>query len=104
GLDDYLRADRRPIELGRIFFGEHADALAVHADGVGGGRDLVWQVAEDGVVLQKMRQRLGIGEVVDRNEFQILVGERGPQNVAADAPETIDAYFDCHFASLRTSD
>ena len=48
-----------------------------------------------------MRQRLGIGEVVDRNEFQVLVGERGAENVAADAPEAIDTYFDCHFASLR---
>ena len=70
-FDDNLRAHRFPIQLGGIFFGEDLDVLAIDADGIVGGGDLVRQVAEDGVVLQKMRQRLGAGEVVDGDEFQI---------------------------------
>ena len=46
-----------------------------------------------------MRQRFRIGEVVDRHEVEVLVGERGAKNIAADAAETVNAYFDCHVAS-----
>ena len=53
-----------------------------------------------GIVLQQMRQRLRIGKIVDRHEFQIRVIERGAQNVAADASEAVDANFDCHGFSV----
>ena len=39
------------------------------------GRDLVRQIAEDRVVLKKMGQRLRIGQIVDRHEFDVLVVE-----------------------------
>ena len=104
GLDDHLRADDSQSSLAGSFSAKTRMLLAVDADGVGGGGDVVRQVAEDGVVLQQMRQCLGVGEVVDRDEFEVLVGERGAQNVAADAAEAVDAYFDCHFASLRIRD
>ena len=48
-----------------------------------------------------MRQGLRIGEIVDRDEIKIVVGERGAKNIAADAAEAVDAYFDCHIASSK---
>ena len=98
-LDHDLGADGFPIELGRVLLGEHLDVLAVDADEVCAGGNFVGQVAKDGVVLQQMGQRLGVGEIVDRDEFQVRVIERRTKNVAADAPEAVDAYFDCHSTS-----
>jgi len=46
-----------------------------------------------------MSESLGIGEIVDRDEFEVLVGERGANDIAPDAAETINANFDCHDAS-----
>ena len=65
---------------------------------------LLRQVAEDGVVLQQMSESLGIGEIVDGNEVEVLVGERGAKNVASDAPKSINANFYGHDASERNFD
>ena len=62
-------------------------------------RDFVRQIAEDRIVLQQMRQRLGIGDVVDGDDFDGGIAQGGAENVAADASETIDAYFNCHESS-----
>ena len=48
-----------------------------------------------------MGKRLGVGEIVDSNEFNIGILERGAQHVATDASETVNADFDCHLASLK---
>ena len=70
-FDDDLRAHRLPGKLGGILFGENLDRLAVDGDAVGAGGDLVGQIAENGIVLQQVRQGFGIGEIVDRDEFDI---------------------------------
>ena len=59
GFHHHLRAQRLPVQLGRVFFGKDADLAAVDVDGVRRGGDVVLQVAEDGVVFEQMRQRLG---------------------------------------------
>jgi hypothetical protein len=43
-----------------------------------------------------MRKRGGVREVVDRDEVDVLVGERGAHDVAPDAAEPVDANFDGH--------
>jgi hypothetical protein len=48
-----------------------------------------------------MGQRLGIREVVDRDEVQVWVFQRSAQYVAADSSESIDANFDCHVSSVE---
>ena len=63
-------------------------------------RDFMWQVAENGVVLQQVCQRFRISQIVDRHEFQIRIIERGAQHVAADASEAVNANFDCHNVSV----
>src|SRR6266481_373239 len=85
GFDDDVRADRGPVNFGRIFRLENLEALPFHGDGVFGVRDGVRQVAEDGVVLQKVCERLGIGDVIDGDELNVLVVERGTHDVASDA-------------------
>ena len=46
-----------------------------------------------------MRKSLGVGYVIDRNEVDIAAIERCPKDVPPDAPEAVDAYFDCHSSS-----
>ena len=47
------------------------------------------------VVLQQIRERRRVGEIVDGHEFDFEIAlERGAQHVAPDAPETIDSYPD----------
>jgi hypothetical protein len=51
--------------------------------------------------LQQMSQSFWIGQVVDRNEFDIAVTERSAKNVSPDTSESVDSYLDCHFASRK---
>ncbi len=73
--------------------------LVVDGDAVRAGGDLVRQIAQDGIVFQQMGQGLGVGEIVDRHEFDIAVIERSAKHVSPDASESVDSYFNCHFAS-----
>ena len=69
GFDDDLRADGGPVELGGVALGEDLELLAVDGDEVRAVGDLVLQVAQDGVVLEQVRERGRGGEVVDGDEF-----------------------------------
>jgi hypothetical protein len=46
-----------------------------------------------------MGERLGIGQIVDGDEFKVLISERRAQNVATDTSESINTYFYGHVAS-----
>ena len=49
------------------------------------------QVAQHGVVLQQVRERVRAGQIVDRDEIDVLVAERRPHDVPADPAESVDA-------------
>ena len=95
GFDHDLGAYAGPIELGRIALSENFDLLAVDGDEVGAVGDLLLEIAEDGVVLEKVGQGGGGGEVVDGDEFDVWVADRGAKHVASNAAEAVDAYLDC---------
>src|SRR5262249_42108464 len=96
GLDDAADLEYLAGQLGRALDRLGLDLAARDPDLVVPGRHLVRQVAEDRVVLQEVGQGPRVGDVVDRHEVEVLVVERGAQDVASDAPETIDADTDCH--------
>ena len=51
----------------------------------------------DGVVLEQIRERAGIGEIVHRHEIDVIFSlEGGPHDVASDSPETIHSNLDRH--------
>jgi hypothetical protein len=58
--------------------------------------DLALEAAEDRVVLEQVGQSGGVGDVVDGHELQGRVAGGGPDHVAADAPEPVDADLDGH--------
>src|ERR1700734_4440301 len=69
GFDDDLGAYAGPVELGGVALGEDLDLLAVDGDEVFAVGDFVFEIAEDGVVLEEVSQGGGGGEVVNGDEF-----------------------------------
>ena len=51
--------------------------------------------------LKQVGQGRGIRQVVDRNEVDVVVSKGGAHDIAADAPESIDANFHGHDEYLR---
>jgi hypothetical protein len=95
GFDDDLGADGGPVELGGVALGEDLDLLAVDGNAVGAVGDLVREVAEDGVVLEKVGEGGGGGEVVYGYEFDVWVADCAAEDVASDAAEAVNAYLYC---------
>jgi hypothetical protein len=48
-----------------------------------------------------MRQSLGVRQVVHRYEFDIVPVQGRPDHIPANAAESIDANFYCHFVLLE---
>ena len=86
-----LHAEVAPRNVGGIGRGENAQRFAVDGDAIVRMADRVRDRVMHRVVLQQIRQRGRIGEIVDGDEFDAGIAlERGTQHVASDAPETID--------------
>ena len=100
-FDHDLHAYGIPRQRRRILFFENLDVLSIDLNAVGTRSDLVGQVAQYGVVLQKVSQSLRFRQIIDRYKLKIGIFERRPQNVAADSSKAINTYFDCHVSSLN---
>ena len=64
--------------------------------GVVGGTDVVVQPAVHGVVLEQMRERLRVRDVVHGDELERRLAEAGAEHIAADTTEPVDADADRH--------
>jgi hypothetical protein len=49
-----------------------------------------------------VRERSRTGQVIDRNDVDVIVCHGGAHDVAADSSETVDAYLDGHAGLLST--
>src|SRR5581483_3177192 len=95
GFDDDLHAEVTPGDLRRIGRGEDAEFFPVDGDAVRRMADGIRNRAVDGVVFEQIGQRGRIGEIVYGDELDALVlFERGTDDVASDAPETVHSNFD----------
>ena len=102
GLEHDVNAQVFPRQLRRVAHRQHFELVAIDRDRVPFGLDFCVQVAEHRVVLQQMRQRRRVRQVVDRDEVDVFVGERRPHDVPADAAEPVDANLDRHPMSSKT--
>ena len=100
GFDDDLRACGGPVQLGGITLGEDFDLLAIDGNEVFAGDYIIGDVAQNRIVLKKMGEDCGTGEVVYGNEINLRVTQSCAEDVAADAAESIDANLNCHVLSL----
>ncbi|GAA1514064.1 hypothetical protein GCM10009761_15070 [Agromyces terreus] len=91
-LDHDVDAELAPGEVGGVALREGLDRGAVDDDVVVVVVDGRVEAARDGVVLEQVRERLVVGEVVDRDDLEVCtLGECGAEVVAADAAEAVDA-------------
>ena len=90
-----------PRAVRRVFFGINSNGLAVDGDrarfvvrGNGVGKSIS---SLSGIVLQKVRQHLGAGEVVDSYDFVALGSEHLSESEASDTAEPVDRNsYICH--------
>ena len=101
GLDHHVDAEVGPRQRLRVALGEDLDLVAVDLDAAVGDAHLGVPGAEDRVVLEQVGHQLLGAEVVGGHEVDVgapLLG--GPEEVAADAPEPVDADADAHVAGV----
>jgi hypothetical protein len=90
GLEHDVHAEILPRQLRRILHREDLELVLGHGDPVAGRFHVRLEVAEDRVVLEEMRQGLGVGEIVDGNEVDVRRAQRRAHDVAANAPKPVD--------------
>ncbi len=103
GFDHHLHPQLAPRQLGRIAFREHLERLAVDHDVAALDLDLMPEPAVDRVVLEQMGERGSVGDIVDRDDFEVLFAQRRAKEHPADPAEAVDPDPDRHsrFLPLR---
>ena len=94
-----------PRAVYSIFFSVDLDFLTVNDDGVisvingvcGSGAQLAAETALSGVILEKVSEHLGAGEVVDSNYFVAFSTEHLAECETTDTTETVNSNFYRHF-------
>jgi len=96
---DNVRPDGCPIDFRWVLSLENLEAFALDRDGVFGVRYLVRKIAQDRIVLQQMRQRFRIGDVVDGDKLNVPIVQSRAHDVAPDAAKTVNTYLNGHSSS-----
>ena len=101
-LQDQLDAELLPGKLLGFFDRRDLDLLTVDFERIALCVDRPRKAAVHRVVLEQVRQRLGVGDVVDADKLDLgLFRHRGgAQHVAPDAPEPVDPYPNRHDSPL----
>ena len=101
GLDHDVDAELRPRQLRGVALGGDDDPVAVDLDEAVVAADGAREAAVDGVVGEQVRERGGVGDVVDGDDLEIGAAlEGGAQHAPSDAAEAIDADTSRHAVSL----
>src|SRR6185437_3940767 len=98
GLEHDVHAELLPRQRRRILLLEHGDLLAIDLDRVTAGGDVALVRAVHRVVLEEVRERARVGEVVHRDDGDVgdvLLAQRA-NDLAADAAEPVDSHPNCH--------
>ena len=92
-LDDDLHSAVGPGKRRRISLREHLERAPVDSDLAAAGLDFGVEDAVRGVVLEHVREHIGVGEVVDRDDLEArFLLQIGAVEVAPDAAEAVDAH------------
>jgi hypothetical protein len=85
-------------QIGGVALGSHMDALAIDDQVIAIDFDRTRERPMHRIALEQQGVCLGIGQIVDRNQFQPAIGplDDGARDIAADAPETVDCNLGRH--------
>ena len=86
-------------QLARVALLGDDDVAAVDLDRIAVRSDRAGEAAMGRIIGEQQRVRLGIGEIVDRDELEIVILalENHPRDQPPDAPEPVDRYLRRHF-------
>ncbi len=59
------------------------------------------QLTKNGIVFQKVRQRLGVGEIVRRDKLNVGVIQASADYISPNASEAVNSYFNWHPSILE---
>jgi len=98
----YVDTELAPREEGGIALGEDLHVVTVHVKHSIAVRHIALEGAMDGVVLQEVRERPGVCEVVDRDEVDVgdFLFQRGAKHLPSDSSKAVDANTNCHVSIL----
>jgi hypothetical protein len=103
GLDDPVHAQVLPLQVRGVLLGGDAHRAAVDDERAFADRDRAFEAPVRRVELQEVRERRGVGEVVDRDHFEARVGAEDAEHEAPDAPEPVDRHAMSHVRVLLSS-
>jgi hypothetical protein len=90
-LDRDVDAEICPRQVAGVALGEELDLVPADADHAVAGLDREIERAEDGVVLEQVRHRLRVADVVRGHDLDVpALLELGAKEVAADTAESVD--------------
>ena len=90
-LDELVRSGAQRM-LQTAIEAEVEEFIAVHGDRIARGTDGGLEIAKNGVVLEQVRERRGVGQVVDRHDLHRGVVHGRPEHQPSDPPEPVDPY------------
>ena len=97
GFNHHIRADRAPVQVGRIPLLGEANGFSIHHQRAILDRHVTLEASVHAVVLQHVGQVIGFEQVVDAHDFDVRkILHRSAKHHAPDAPEAVDTYFDSH--------
>jgi hypothetical protein len=101
GLHHDVDTEVAPLQGGGVALREGSDLGAVDDDRALRGGHVRVEPTEDRVVLEQVRERGVVGEVVDPDDLDVGAARpHGAEEVAADPAESVDAYANSHRQSL----
>ncbi len=97
-FERYVNAEFFPRELRRVSFCRYLDLSSVDKYAVRGGLDRAVEPAVYGIVFKKMREGLGVRDVVYGDEVYLFVVNGGAKHVPADSAEAVYCDLYSHFS------
>src|SRR6185437_10657221 len=95
-LGDHADVNRGPVEFFGVGLRPNRNFLAVDRDEIRARLDLGAQIAQNGVIFEQVGEHGGRGDVVDGDNLEVLVPERGPKNIPSNAAKAVDSHPQWH--------
>src|SRR5262249_9247506 len=93
GLDHELDLEGAPRQVRRVAFRQDLQLGLAGGDDVVADLDVLVQLPEDGVELEQVTHRLGVAEVIDRDDLEVPAPlEVSAKEVAPNAPKSVDPH------------
>ena len=95
-LDDHADTQLIPVDRGRLPAGQHRDRRVIYGERARPVAHGVTEAAVGGIELQQVRQRPGVGHVVDRHDLQVVSFQGTPHECTTHPSEAVDSHPDRH--------